>query len=309
MPRLSVENAAPASRSTGTWAAVGAFVLWGVLPVYWKRLHGIAETELIAHRVVWSLLLLVILVRMRGRAPQFRGALRNPRVVGVYATSAALIAANWLIYVWAVNAGEIVQASLGYFLNPLCNVALGALVLRERLRTWQWIAFALAGAGVAVQLVQLGRLPWVALSLAFSFALYGLLRKRGPLGPVAGLSLEMLLLAPFAVGFLVWRGAIGDAALGRVEAVQEILILSAGVITCVPLLLFATAARALPLSVLGVIQYLAPSLQFLLGVFVYHETFGRAQAGSFALIWLGLIVFTADSLRIGRRRFVSAGRA
>jgi len=298
-----------ASGATGAWAAVGAFSLWGVLPVYWKSLHGIAAIELIAHRVVWSLVLLLVLVRLRGRGPQFRAALRNPRICGLYLLSGALLAANWLIFVWAVNAGHIIESSLGYFLNPLCNVALGFFLLRERLRPLQWTAVAFAAAGVAVQLVQLGRLPWIALSVASTFAFYGLLRKRGPLGPVAGLGLETLLLVPLAAGFLLWRASTGAGALGHVNVTQHVLVLSTGVITTVPLLLFASAAHALPLSTLGVFQYLAPSGQFLLGVLLYHEVFGRAQATSFALIWCGLAIFTLDGLRGGagqRRSGISA---
>jgi chloramphenicol-sensitive protein RarD len=283
--------------ATGAWAAIGAFGLWGVLPLYWKQLEGIAATELIAHRVVWSLVLLMVLVRMRGRGPQFRAAVRDGRTVGLYALSAALIGGNWLLFVWAVNSGQILESSLGYFLNPLFNVALGFFLLRERLRPLQWTAVAFAASGVLVQLIQLGRLPWVALGLASSFALYGLLRKRGPLGPVAGLGLETLLLAPLAAGYLVWRIAAGESALGHVDAMQHTWMLSAGVVTTVPLLLFATAARAMPLSLLGLFQYLAPTGQFLLGVLLYHEAFGRAQAMSFALIWLGLAVFTVDGLR------------
>jgi chloramphenicol-sensitive protein RarD len=284
-------------RAAGSWAAVGAFGLWGVLPVYWKQVQNIPALELIAHRVVWSLLLLFVVVRLRGGAAQFRAALRDRRVCGLYLLSSGLLAANWLIYVWGVNSDRIVETSLGYFLNPLCNVALGFFLLRERLRPLQWTAVAFAAAGVAVQLIRLGRLPWIALSLAATFSLYGLLRKRGPLGPVAGLGLETLLIAPIAAVYLLWLAVTHSGALGHVSATQHALVFGTGVITSVPLLLFATAARALPLSVLGVFQYLAPSCQFLLGVLVYDEPFGSAQAVSFSLIWLGLALFTVDNFR------------
>ena len=294
---MSSDSNSPPGRAAGAWAAAGAFLLWGVFPLYWKRLHGISPFELIAHRVVWSLVLLVGLIRLRHSSGAFIAALRNSRVCALYLLSGVLLAANWLIYVWAVNANHIVETSLGYFLNPLCNVALGFLVLRERLRPLQWTAVACAAAGVIVQLVELGRLPWIALGLAGTFSLYGLLRKQGPLGPVAGLGLETLLLAPIAAAFLVWRGFTGEGALGHVGTEQQVLIIGTGIVTSVPLLLFARAAHALPLSLLGVFQYLAPSVQFLIGVLVYHEPLGRTQVTSFVLIWIGLALFTIDSLR------------
>lgn len=275
--------------------------MWGVFPLYWKQLADIPATELIAHRVVWSLALLLALVRLRGRGAQFFTALRNRRNCALYLLSGSLLGLNWLLFVWAVNAGHVLDSSLGYFLNPLCNVALGFFLLGERLRPVQWTAVGCAVAGVIVQLVELGRVPWIALGLAATFAFYGLLRKRGPLGPVAGLALETLLLTPLAAGFLLWLAAAGRGAFGHVGATQHAWLLAAGLVTSVPLLLFATAARALPLSVLGVFQYLAPTGQFLLGVWYYREPFGRAQALSFGLIWLGLVLFSVDALRQRRR--------
>jgi len=285
----------------GALAATGAFLLWGVLPIYWKFLPMVGPLEIIAHRVVWSLAFLFIVLKLRGRMGQFRAALVDPRQLALYALSGGLLAMNWLTYIHAVQIDQIVEASLGYFLVPLCNVALGLLVLRERLRPLQWTAVALAAAGVLVQLTQVGRLPWIALVLAATFAFYGLLRKRGPLGPLTGLGVETALLTPIAVGYLVWRGVEGSGALGSVGALEHTLLLACGIVTAVPLLWFATAARALSMASLGLFQYLAPSVQLLIGVAIYGEPFGGARAASFALIWAGLALYSADAFRAGRR--------
>jgi chloramphenicol-sensitive protein RarD len=299
---LSFREPSPGSRATGVASALGAFFLWGILPVYWKALHDVPAIEVIAHRTVWSLGFLLLVLRWRGSLGQFREALRSPRFVALYFTSGALLAVNWLTYIWAVLSGQIVEASLGYFLVPLCNVALGMLVLRERLRPSQWLAVAFAAAGVLNELGQLGRLPWVALVLAVSFALYGLLRKRGPLGPLTGLAVETTMLAPLAIGFILWRQFAGVGALGGVSATEHALLLSAGVVTAVPLLLFAAGARLLPLTSLGLLQYLSPTVQLLLGVFAYGESFGRARMASFTLIWAALLLYSIDGILAGRRR-------
>ncbi len=290
----------------GAVAATGAFLLWGVLPIYWKLLHGVQPLEVIAHRIVWSLAFLLLVLRMRGRLGQFREALVDPRQLALYALSGTLLAVNWLTYIFSVQTSQIVEASLGYFLVPLCNVALGFVVLRERLRPMQWTAVALAAAGVMVQLTRVGRLPWIALVLAGTFAIYGLLRKRGPLGSLTGLGVETALLMPLALGYLLWRQFNGTGALGSVDAGQHVLLLACGVATAVPLLWFATAARALSMASLGLFQYLAPSAQLLIGVAMYGEAFGGAQAGSFALIWAGLALYSADAFRAGRRAAAAA---
>lgn len=293
----------------GAIAATGAFLLWGVLPVYWKLLHGVQPLEVIAHRIVWSLVFLLFVLRVRGRLRQFREALVDPRQLALYGLSGGLLGVNWLTYIFAVQASHIVEASLGYFLVPLCNVALGFLVLRERLRPMQWTAVALAAAGVMVQLARVGRLPWIALVLAGTFAIYGLLRKRGPLGSLTGLGVETALLAPLACGYLVWRQSIGAGALGSVDLGRHVLLFACGVATAVPLLWFATAARALSMASLGLFQYLAPTVQLLIGVVLYAEPFDGARAGSFLLIWAGLALYSADAFRAGRRAAVAAPEA
>jgi chloramphenicol-sensitive protein RarD len=294
-------GATHASRGAGTAAALAAFLLWGILPVYWKGLQGVEAVEVIAHRVVWSFLFLLVVLPLRGLFRQFLEALHTPRLSGLHLLSGLLLSVNWLTYVWAVSTAQIVESSLGYFLNPLFNVLLGFVVLRERLRPVQWAAVALAAAGVSVQLVQHGRLPWIALVLATSFAVYGLLRKQSPLGPLTGLGVETALVFPLALAFLVSRELASTGAFGHVGAGQNLLLAGTGVVTAVPLLFFAVGARALPLATVGLLQYVAPSAQFALGVFAYGEPFGGARVISFGLIWAGLVVFTADGLRRGFR--------
>jgi chloramphenicol-sensitive protein RarD len=291
--------------STAPWraviAALACYLMWGLVPLYWRPLAAVDAHELIAHRLLWSFLFLAPVLGWLGGFREVVAAFRSPRALALNLTSGLLLTANWLIYVWAVNAGHVIESSLGYFLVPLVNVALGRLVLHEALRPVQWLAILLATAGVALQLLQLGRLPWIALGLAASFGTYGLLRKQSPLGPLTGLTVETLLLAPLAAGFLLWRTAAGTGALGHAPWSTQALILCAGVVTTVPLLLFAYGARRLRLTTLGLLQYAAPTVQLALGVWVYRETFDRARAQSFALIWTALVLYTADTLWRQRR--------
>lgn len=277
-----------------------AFVLWGLVPLFWKQLSHISGLELVAHRIGWTLILLLIVTRGQGRLRELRMAFRSPQLLRLHALSGALIAINWLVYVWAVAHDHIVEASLGYFLTPFVNVASGWLFFRERLRRVQTVAVLLAAVGVAVQVIAAGHLPWIALVLAFSFGGYGLLRKQGPLGSTLGLTVETGLLAPVAVGFLIVVSLTGRGAVGQVSLTDHLLLVSTGVVTAVPLLFFAIGARGLSLTTLGVFQFLAPSLKLVLGTLVYHEPFGRIQALSFALIWTGLIIYTFDSFRNSR---------
>jgi chloramphenicol-sensitive protein RarD len=275
--------------------------MWGLVPLYWKQLQAIEAVELIAHRVVWSLLFVAALLRARGGFGAVRAALGAWRLLPINLLSSLLLSVNWLVYVWAVNRGQVIECSLGYFLTPLLSVVLGRFVLREHLRRWQWFAVGLAAVGVMVQLAQLGRLPWIALALAASFSLYGLLRKQSALGPLIGLAVETALLAPVAALYLLWRYHAGTGALGQVDLRSHLLILSAGVITTIPLLCFAVAARRMRLVALGVLSYLGPTCQFAIGLFVYGEPFSRQRAVSFVLIWTGLALYTADALWTNRR--------
>jgi chloramphenicol-sensitive protein RarD len=298
-PTLSA--AASAAAKSGALAAAICYFAWGLVPLYWKQLAGINPVELIAHRHVWSLGLVLLLVLAQGTFGQVRAALGTRRSLGLNFLSATLLTANWLIYVWGVNTGHVIECSLGYFLVPLVNVAVGRFVLHEHLRRLQWVAIGCAGAGVAVMVAQLGRPPWIALALAGTWGGYGLLRKKSPLGSLIGLTVETLLLAPFAVGFLLWQHHTGAGALGRVDAATHSLILSSGVITAVPLLLFAYGARRIRLSTMGLLQYLAPTVQLALGVWVYHESFSRDRLTGFAFIWAGLALYTADNLWAQRK--------
>lgn len=302
LPAAPTRPAPPAAAArSGALAAASCYFAWGLVPLYWKQLAGIAPLELIAHRHVWSLALVLLLVLAQGTFGPVRAALGTPRSLGLNFLSASLLTGNWLIYVWGVNTGHVIECSLGYFLVPLVNVALGRWVLHEPLRRLQWVAIACAAAGVAGMVAQLGRPPWIALALAGTWGGYGLLRKKSPLGSLSGLTVETLLLAPFAVGWLLWQYHTGAGALGRVDAPTHLLILSSGVITAVPLLLFAYGARRIRLSTMGLLQYLAPTVQLALGVWVYHEPFARERLAGFTLIWAGLALYTADNLWMQRK--------
>ncbi|MFI5358268.1 MAG: EamA family transporter RarD [Opitutales bacterium] len=285
----------------GAFAAAACYFFWGLFPLYWKQLADVDATELIAHRHVWSLGFVLVLMAAGPGFAELRGALQSRPALRWHALSGALLTVNWLVYVWGVNHGHVLETSLGYFLVPLVNVALGRLVLQERLRPAQWAAIACAAFGVALLLLRVGRLPWIALTLAATFGAYGLLRKKSPLGPLTGLGLETLLLAPFALAFLCWQQHTGAGALGRVSATEHVLLVSVGVVTAVPLLLFAYGARRIRLATLGLLQYIAPTVQFALGVWVFHEPFSPDRAAAFAFIWCGLALYTADNLWSQRR--------
>ncbi|MFT3829919.1 MAG: EamA family transporter RarD [Opitutaceae bacterium] len=274
-----------------------AYVLWGLFPLFWKQLHGIAATELIAHRVVWSLVFVAGLAFAQGAWAEIAPAVRSPRRLGLHLLSGALLSINWLAYVWGVNHDRVLETSLGYFLVPLCNVAMGRMLLGEHLHARQWWAVGLAAAGVALQFRGVGGVPWVALTVATSWALYGFLRKRSALGSLAGLTVETALLTPIAGGYLLLLAADGRGALGHAGAWQQAGVLSAGIVTAVPLLLFAAGARRLPLSTVGILQYIVPSLTFLLGVFLYHEPLAPARLASFACIWAALVLYSVGAWR------------
>ena len=278
----------------GILNGIVAYALWGFFPIYWKLLHDVPAIELLGHRIAWSFLLLIVTIMVMRQWDDFRSAL-NARTFRIYLIAAILIGVNWLTYVWAVNAGFIVETSLGYFINPLLSVLMGVIFLRERLRSAQWIPVALAAVGVAYLAFAYGRLPWIALLLAFTFGFYGLTKKLAPLGSAFGLTLETGILFLPAVAYLGWAEANGSASFLHSGTTPDLLMIGAGVVTTIPLLLFASAAKQIPLSMIGILQYLAPTIQFLIGVFVYDEPFDQSRLIGFSIVWLALIVFWVEN--------------
>lgn len=282
--------------NSGLLYAASAYIVWGLFPLYFKAVQEVPPLQVLMHRAVWSLAFLVIVLAVRRHWTWLGSALRDPKVLGGFAASALLLSLNWFIYIWAVNHGRVVDASLGYFMTPLVNILLGFMLLGERLRPPQWCAVALAAAGVAWLTWQSGGLPWIGLLLAASFGAYGLLRKTAPLGALDGLALETLLMFPLAAAYLAWQSNTGANAFGDAPLSTQLLLAAAGPVTAIPLLMFATGARRIPLSVLGLLQYITPSMQLLLGVLLYQEPFGSARLLGFALIWSGLAVYSLESV-------------
>jgi chloramphenicol-sensitive protein RarD len=278
----------------GIIQASAAYVIWGLFPLYFRLLHGVAALEVLAHRVVWSLLFLMCLLTARRQWDWLGPALRSRRVLALFAASSALIATNWYVYIWAVSHDRVIESSLGYFITPLANVLMGSLVLKERLRPMQWAAVATAAAGVAWLTWSQGAPPWIALILAASFSLYGLLRKTASLGALEGLTLETLLLGPIALSGLGWAMAHGQSIFLGTTSDLQVLLLAAGPLTAVPLLLFAGGARRIPLSLLGMLQYIGPTIQLALGVWLFHEPFTGARAQGFVIIWFACALFSAE---------------
>lgn len=276
-----------------------AYAAWGLMPVYFNLLGGVAPLEIVANRILWSLGLIMLVMAVRREVHQLVLALTTPRLVGALLVSAVLIAANWLIYIWAVTSQHILAASLGYFLNPLVNVLLGVTLLRERLERAQWLAIGLAALGVAILAAGAPQTLGISLALALSFALYGLIRKLTPVSSLTGLGIETLLLALPSLAMLYWLHRSAGLAFGDAPG-GTLLLIASGAVTSVPLLLFASGARRLPLVTLGLLQYVAPTTQFALGVFVYGERLSPEHWISFGLIWAGLAIFMAHAL--GRRR-------
>ncbi|MBV2148920.1 EamA family transporter RarD [Sphingobium sp. AS12] len=284
----------------GLIAAIVAYTAWGLLPIFFRLVHHVDPIEIVTQRVLWSLLLiLILLVARRGLAPLI-SALRERRLIVPLAASALMIAINWLTYVWAVNDGHVVATSLGYFLNPLVNVALGVLVLKEKLRRSQMLAIGVAAVGVAILAAAALTTLWISLTLAISFAFYGLLRKITPVAPMTGLGVETLLLTLPAIAYLIWEAGHGGVSFGQDAGTTALLVIS-GALTTVPLVLFAMAAQRLPMATLGILQYLAPMLQFFCGVVLFGETLSQGQMLSFGLIWIALILFATDGVRMARR--------
>lgn len=285
----------------GIGYAAGAYVLWGLLTIYWKALHGVPALEIMVHRMVWSLGFVLLLLAVRRHWAWLRPALRNRRIMLTYTTSAVLLACNWYTYIWAVNNNHIVEASLGYFITPLVSVLLGMLFLNERMRRNQVLAIVLAAAGVLFLTFVYGALPWIGLVIAATFGLYGLLRKTAALESVEGLTLETMVLFPLALGSMLWQQAQGTAAFGHANLSTTLLLVGAGAVTAPPLLLFAAGARRIRLTTLGLLQYITPTIQFLLGIGLYHEALSRERLIGFSIIWLALVMYSAEGFVHGQR--------
>lgn len=277
--------------------AIASYVLWGMFPIYFKALEAeIPPVDIVMHRMLWSFLFLVIVLTVRKQWAWVAPMLRQPRVIGGFMASALLLTANWTTYIWAVNNNHIVEASLGYFINPMVSVALGFIFLRERLRPVQWLSIAMAAAAVLWLTWQTGHPPWIALTLAVTFGSYGLLRKTASLGALPGLALETALVLPLALAYLVYTTVQDQNTFVSASASTKWLLVAAGPITSIPLLMFAAGARRLPLSLVGVLQYITPSLQLLLGVWLYNEQLDGARLVGFIVIWCALALYSAEGL-------------
>ncbi|MBV8665122.1 MAG: EamA family transporter RarD [Burkholderiaceae bacterium] len=280
----------------GVFYAAGAYILWGLFPLYFKALRGIAPLEILTHRIAWALLFLAVVLVARRQWDWIAKVAREPKILAWFMASSTLLSVNWFIYIWSVNNGHVIDSSLGYFMNPLVNVLLGFLLLHERLRPVQWFSIAVAASGVAWLTWQTGHLPWIGLSLAFSFGVYGLLRKTAALGALEGLSLETALLFPLAFGYLVFLAWQGENGFLQASASTQWLLAAAGPITAIPLLMFAAGARRIRMATLGLLQYIAPTIQLLLGVLLYHEPFSGARLSGFVVIWSALAIYSLEGL-------------
>ncbi|MGD1044501.1 MAG: EamA family transporter RarD [Bacteroidota bacterium] len=286
--------------------AIGAYISWGVLPIYWKWLHHVPALQLISHRILWSFLALIVVILLTHRWKEFQHAVFAPRVLRLYSSAALLIGINWLTYVWAVNAGHIVETSLGYFINPLLSVLMGVIFLHEHLRPRQWIPLGLAAAGVLYLTFAYGSLPWIALTLAVSFGVYGLVKKIAPLGSLYGLTLETGILLIPAVCYLLYSDTNGSGAFLHTGTSSDFLMIGAGLVTTIPLLMFASAAQRISLSLVGILQYISPALGFLVGVIIYKEPFTHIQFIGYGIIWVALILFAAEGYLAYRAKPVTA---
>jgi chloramphenicol-sensitive protein RarD len=298
-----------ARETSAVLAGLAAFITWGIIPGYWKMMREVPAPEILAHRYVWTFVFLTGLLSWQRRWKEVRANARSRRALAFCVVSGCTISINWFLFIWAVNAGRIIETSLGYFMTPLVNVLFGGLLLGERLTRWQMASVTLALVGVLNLTFGYGQFPWIAMLLCVSFGVYGLLRKQSGTAAIPGLFFETILLAPLAIGYLLVLRSHGSLTFGRDAVWLSVLLLSTGVVTAVPLVWFGHAARHLRLTTLGFLQYLSPTCSFLLGVFVYHEPFSRAHLITFTLIWIALLIFTVEAitrLRADRRRAVLA---
>ena len=288
MPRENIDT------PQGLAFAISAYVLWGFLPLYMKLVAHIPAAEVVAHRVLWSVPVAGLLLVIMGRTKELRAALKSPRTLGMACVTAALISVNWGIYVWSIATGHALDAALGYYINPLFSIALGSVLLRERLTPTQLLAIGLAAAAVVVLTVEAGRLPWVAIALTLSWGFYAFFKKQLPVGPNQGFMLEVLILTPPALGYLAYMSVTGGT---HFQGVDIWLLMGCGLVTAVPLIVYANGAKLLRLSTIGILQYIAPTMIFLIAVFVFGEEFGRARMIAFPMIWAALVVYSIPLIR------------
>jgi chloramphenicol-sensitive protein RarD len=289
----------------GIWYGIGAYLMWGFFPIYLKALQGVPSLQIMFHRVLWAFLFVALLVILRQDWPRLKESIQKPRILLTYTLTASLLAINWLVYIYGINSGQVVETSLGYFINPLVSVALGVVILHERLRPKQWLPIGLAAIGVLYLTLQYGSLPWIALALAFSFGLYGLFKKISPLNALHGLTLETGILFIPALLYLLYVESQASGSFGHLGMNVTIILAFSGVVTALPLLLFTRAARSIPLTLLGILQYIAPTIQFLLGIFLYQEPFTLTRLVGFAIIWLALAIFTLEGIYERRNRIAT----
>jgi len=279
-----------------TITTISAFFLWGIFPIYWKALYHVPSTEILAHRVIWSLVFMLFLLSIQGRWKETKSIIFISQDIPRFLFTSVLLAVNWLTYIWAINTNQIVEVSLGYFINPLVNVCMGMIFLRERLYRWQVLSVMLAFIGVLFLTMQYGRVPWIAFTLAFSFGTYGLLRKTAKAGSMVGLLFETAILTPIALAYTITLGIQGSGAFFSIGLHTDVLLTGAGLVTAIPLLLFAHGARRIQYSTVGFLQYIAPTGQLLVGVFLYKELFTSTHAISFGFVWMAIIIYSISSL-------------
>ncbi len=310
---MDEKNSTPAAANgdslQGFLFALTAYLLWGFLPFFMKAVAHIPSTEVVAHRILWSVPIAGLVLVVLGRTSEVRTALRTPRMLAMACLTAALVTVNWGIYVWAIGAGRAIETALGYYINPLFSIFLGAVLLKEKLTRAQIVAIGLAATAVAVLAIEAGGLPWVSLALCISWGFYAFFRKTLPIGPNQGFFLEVLLLSVPAVGYIIWLETTGSGHFGDTGMTDLLLLLASGVVTAVPLMVYANGAKLLKLSTIGIMQYIAPTMIFIIAIFVFHEPFGHAQMLAFALIWAALIIYSGSMLRTARAQRARAMKA
>jgi chloramphenicol-sensitive protein RarD len=280
----------------GIWYAISAYVAWGILPLYWHCIEQISPLQILSHRIFWSFLFVTLLITFTKQWPQVKIVFRSWKTILLILGCSVFISANWFIYIWAVNNGHVIETSLGYYINPFISIAFGMIVFRERLDKWEWIALSCAIIGVVVQTVEFGQIPWIALALALTFAVYGLSKKLIKVNSMISLTLETMMITPFAVGYLLFVEGNGQGAIEHAPIFVIFLLICSGVITALPLLWFANGAKRVSLTTMGFIQYLAPTISLILGIFFFHEQFTKVDLISFGFIWLALVIYTLSRI-------------